>query len=632
MAVTQYIGSRYVPLFADPIDWSAQNTYEPLTIVLHDGNSYTSKQAVPKGVDINNEAFWALTGNYNAQIELYRRDTTAAKATANSAQNAANNAQNDIDTLLPKADFNDQNTVKDYIDSSVNSLGVLLPSNAFNSTDTVKKYIDDSFDNVDNKLRKYVAKDSTSEMHYLFRLSAEGLEAPFNANIPQGMCMLQNNIGLFALAPSASSAQTTARLFKVNMTNRTVIETIDAQLGHCNSMCYDIKKNLVYVTPNQMAGASTSALLVCNPNTLEVQRSIPMPIQGRIMYDKITDRVFIANSSEIYEVNTSDYTTTKISDIQLNNISHSLVTSNGFLGNGMTVYNDVIYFTSGYDGQNLLVQINLNGEPVKVSQIPYDCYLYHIREFQDCDFTSDGILVIYSGGYIGSHIFGVVGGISINGLSRFPVTDIFTANNALVLNRTYDCNGMGEITNVPLTSLGSSGSPMLTPIEAQWASLNQVQTANHFIQLTGFIKTSELLENAPIYIRCISGIDSGLLVDKSLTLTELYIDAYSDSTGHAFIRKTLQSTGYLLSTYITMLRGVIIDFDSGITSAHLFNVRGLFVIGSGCSINDVDSSGALSQINQYAGLISCEPSVASAYPRLLAISGTAPTIVANLKQ
>ena len=140
MAVTQYIGSRYVPLFADPIEWSAQNTYEPLTIVLHEGNSYTSKQAVPKDIDISNEEFWAITGNYNAQIELYRRDTAqalseaqeaqtsadaaqasadAAQASADSAQASADAAQGDIDTLLPKADFSAENTVKSYVDSSL---------------------------------------------------------------------------------------------------------------------------------------------------------------------------------------------------------------------------------------------------------------------------------------------------------------------------------------------------------------------------------------------------------------------------------------------------------------------------------------------------------------------------------
>jgi hypothetical protein len=75
MAVTQYIGSRYVPLFADPAEWSSTKTYEALTIVLHQGNSYTSKQFVPVGIDIDNTDFWAETGNYNAQVEFYRQET-----------------------------------------------------------------------------------------------------------------------------------------------------------------------------------------------------------------------------------------------------------------------------------------------------------------------------------------------------------------------------------------------------------------------------------------------------------------------------------------------------------------------------------------------------------------------------
>ena len=75
--VTQYIGARYVPLFADPIDWSDTRTYEPLTIVYHKGNSYTSRQSVPTGIDIENNAFWALTGNYNAQIEQYRTEVAS---------------------------------------------------------------------------------------------------------------------------------------------------------------------------------------------------------------------------------------------------------------------------------------------------------------------------------------------------------------------------------------------------------------------------------------------------------------------------------------------------------------------------------------------------------------------------
>lgn len=75
----QYIGARYVPIFGrkdeDSILWDNTAPYEPLTIVLYQGNSYTSRQYVPIGVDIANEEFWANTGNYNAQIEQYRQET-----------------------------------------------------------------------------------------------------------------------------------------------------------------------------------------------------------------------------------------------------------------------------------------------------------------------------------------------------------------------------------------------------------------------------------------------------------------------------------------------------------------------------------------------------------------------------
>ena len=94
MAVTQYIGARYVPVMADPIEWSSAKSYEPLTIVVHQGNSYTSRQTVPVGIDITNTDFWALTGNYNAQIEQYRREvqTFDDRITTNEG-NIAQNAQ-----------------------------------------------------------------------------------------------------------------------------------------------------------------------------------------------------------------------------------------------------------------------------------------------------------------------------------------------------------------------------------------------------------------------------------------------------------------------------------------------------------------------------------------------------------
>ena len=72
--VREYIGARYVPVFANPPEWNDTRGYEPLTIVLHEGNSFTSTQYVPSGVDIKNTEYWLETGNWNAQIEAYRQE------------------------------------------------------------------------------------------------------------------------------------------------------------------------------------------------------------------------------------------------------------------------------------------------------------------------------------------------------------------------------------------------------------------------------------------------------------------------------------------------------------------------------------------------------------------------------
>lgn len=75
--VRQYVGARYVPVFASPLEWSGTQGYEPLTIVAYQGNSYTSMQSVPAGIDIANTEYWVQTGNYNAQIEAYRKEVLA---------------------------------------------------------------------------------------------------------------------------------------------------------------------------------------------------------------------------------------------------------------------------------------------------------------------------------------------------------------------------------------------------------------------------------------------------------------------------------------------------------------------------------------------------------------------------
>lgn len=117
--VRQYVGARYVPLFATPIEWSDTREYEPLTIVLYQGNSYTSRQYVPTGIEVTNEEYWALTGNFNAQVEAYRQEVMALdeRITANAQAIDDINAEiNKLPICIIIGDSWSKNNVATWVD------------------------------------------------------------------------------------------------------------------------------------------------------------------------------------------------------------------------------------------------------------------------------------------------------------------------------------------------------------------------------------------------------------------------------------------------------------------------------------------------------------------------------------
>lgn len=76
-----YVGNRYVPELMGL--WDKSKEYEGLSIVQWEGNSFTSKKRVPIGIELSNEVYWVSTGNYNAQIENYRREIVNLKKDTN---------------------------------------------------------------------------------------------------------------------------------------------------------------------------------------------------------------------------------------------------------------------------------------------------------------------------------------------------------------------------------------------------------------------------------------------------------------------------------------------------------------------------------------------------------------------
>lgn len=147
--VRQYVGARYVPVFADPLEWSSTRGYEPLTVVLHEGNSYTSRQSVPVGIDIGNATYWAETGNYNAQIEAYRQEVLAydGRITANASAIAAETQARESEVAEAMADIAAETEARIAGDNElalrIDSLSKQTPVQGENGRNAV--FIGDSF-------------------------------------------------------------------------------------------------------------------------------------------------------------------------------------------------------------------------------------------------------------------------------------------------------------------------------------------------------------------------------------------------------------------------------------------------------------------------------------------------------
>lgn len=111
----QYVGARYVPKIMG--EWDKNIPYEALSIVTYKGNSFTSKIPVPAKVDIGDETYWVNTGNYNVQIEEYRKESLEAKQ-------LANNTNTDLQAFK-KNQTNTNNEINNKIDSTTSALNKL---------------------------------------------------------------------------------------------------------------------------------------------------------------------------------------------------------------------------------------------------------------------------------------------------------------------------------------------------------------------------------------------------------------------------------------------------------------------------------------------------------------------------
>lgn len=98
MATNKYIGARYVPLVVGT--WTPNTSYEALSVVMYQGDSYISKVPVPSGVAITNTAYWVKCADYNAQWTAFQQNWTEFQT---EMRDTVDEAIDDMDTATDNA-------------------------------------------------------------------------------------------------------------------------------------------------------------------------------------------------------------------------------------------------------------------------------------------------------------------------------------------------------------------------------------------------------------------------------------------------------------------------------------------------------------------------------------------------
>lgn len=444
MAVTQYIGARYVPLLADPTEWDGTRTYEPLTIVLYQGNSYTSRQYVPVGIDILNEDYWAPTGNYNAQVEAYRQEvrTFQGRLTnvetktgeleigledeASTRETADTQLQTNItaeatariaaDTELTTRIANEA-TARADADTALNA-SIAAEANAREAADTtLDGRITAVAANVDNMSKSVTAIQNRIRIGSFYTTpvykgsftaysgfcqDAQGSRKPY---LQQGMTYTENNNFAFFLINQGSSAcdvwvgNTNKPSSQSDLVNNRigVVASGLTNVGHANCVEYDPENQRYYV----ITGEPTRSVEVLNSDFTHWKDGKFPPIAlpdtygsgyGAILRDRKT--------GEWYAIQQGSGRIFNFDHINIEFTPTGKSINWGRINQGLALYDNVLVAVTdeGGDPHSFLYALDCyditSGEYIASFALPEATSHYPLGEIEDVSFTDDGVLYL----------------------------------------------------------------------------------------------------------------------------------------------------------------------------------------------------------------------------------------------
>lgn len=381
MSIREYIGARYVPIFGRKdeasIDWDDTKPYEPLTIVLYQGNSYTSRQYVPAGIPITNNAYWAITGNYNAQIEAYRNEvqTFDGRITANA---------DDIDTLQ-----GDMTTLQDNVDHVLDTDIPNIQATVDNITDTELPAIKGDINSLESFTDNLSTNDYINPLHVgIVRVAVNtyNQSAENTINWGQGLCVHDGKISQ-VIADTAGGA--TAHIYDRLITDTSFNTAKSSQIYHGNSLVYIPSINKYIASFNQ-----GGQIAVCNAITYAVESIHVVGTDAILLaYDKVTNTLYGSDSAtNLFILDPNTFQKTELP-----------AWSQGFpyisaAQQDIAAYNGILYIM--YSDMGKIVRYRISDRKfVSVVTMPNRTPFYYIGELEGIDVDENGVIYFSSLNY-----------------------------------------------------------------------------------------------------------------------------------------------------------------------------------------------------------------------------------------
>lgn len=312
----------------------------------------------------------ALTDQYNSAIRTIDETLLTVNGNATAALNSAKQAMAETQTInnnlasLGVTDSNTASALKNKIDTTASDLAVTTEkaNNALNRFSAIgwgtdqnaQKWVNNTDNNINNTNQTLAAlnasnpTDAKKLLHNVYDASTGDISTVIGMTIQARF--IQHDYGvqstlkhgdiIYFGCNNITTEGGQPKIVIVDMASNTITTDKTINAGHFNDMAYidTTPSTPIWVAPITLDGTNDYNGILAYDNNFNTSVNIPVPLHGiaGITKDPITNKVYCIcrNTPNIYEINTTDYSTTIIGSRPM---------GDDYMGQGISAYNNKIF-------------------------------------------------------------------------------------------------------------------------------------------------------------------------------------------------------------------------------------------------------------------------------------------------